>query len=90
MEKNLLVIVEQKDQFVKTAGTIKKRKGFVSRLINTGSVTGNNAISYMDNRERCSGFVVTNNAISYMDIEDRHHHQSDKKESAPPPKRLKC
>ena len=32
---------------------------------------------------------IDKNAISYMDIRDRHHHQSDKKESAPPSKRQK-
>ena len=49
-EQSLKLIQKPKEIFVKSVGTIKKRKGFVSRLINTGSVTGNNAISYMDKR----------------------------------------
>ena len=48
--KSLKLIQKLKETFVKSVGTIKKRKGFVSRLINIGSVTGNNAISYMDKR----------------------------------------
>ena len=48
--KSLKLIQKLKEIFVKSVGTTKKRKEFVSRLTNAGSVTGNNAISYMDKR----------------------------------------